>query len=138
MLGEEEAESGAERPPGGETHVRDAEVHPAGAFAARGGDEAKRDAVEEQAGGNPGGPEQALDTALGRGFEARIGTCGYRRVEVLPGVEHLDEKLPWSPAIARVALADGEVGAEGLAVVRKGKLQLGRNGSLLRARVPMG
>ena len=33
LLGEEEAEGGAERPPGGEAHVRDAEVHPARALA---------------------------------------------------------------------------------------------------------
>ena len=103
-----------------------------------GGDEAKRDAVEEQAGGDPGAPEQALGAALGRGFEARTGAAGYRRVEVLPGVKHLDEKLPRRLTVARVALADREVGAEGLAVVREGKLQLGRNGSLLRARVPVG
>ena len=138
LLGEEEAEGGAEGAPGGEAHVRDAEVHPAGALAARSGDEAKRDAVEEQAGGNPGAPEQALGTALGRGFEARTGAAGYRRVEVLPVVECLDEELPRRLTVARVALADGEVGAEGLAVVREGNLQLGRNGSLLRARVPAG
>ena len=94
LLGEEEAEGGAEGASGGEAHVRDAEVHPAGAFAPRGGDEAECDAVEEQAGGNPGAPEQALGTALGRGFEARTGTAGYWPVEVLSGVEHLHEELP--------------------------------------------
>ena len=88
--------------------------------------------------GTPVAPEQALDTALGRGFEARTGAAGYRRVEVLPGVEHLDEELPRRLIVARVALADREVGAEGLAVVRERNLQLGRNGSLFRARVPAG
>ena len=136
LLGEEEAKGGAEGAPGGEAHVRDAEVHPAGALAPRRGDEAKRDAVEGQARGNPSASEQSLGAAVERGFEARLGAPGYRRVEVLPRVEHLHEKLPWSPAITRVALADGEVGEKGLAVVRKGKLQLGRNGSLLRARIP--
>ena len=138
LLGEEEAEGGAEGAPGGEAHVRDAEVHPTRAFAARGGDEAKSDAVEKQAGGDAGAPEQALGAALGRGFEARTGAAGYRRVEVLPGVEHLDEKLPRRLPVPRVALADGEVGAQGLAVVREGNLELGRNGSLLRAGVPAG
>ena len=138
LLGEEEAEGGAEGAPGGETHVCDTEVHPARALPPRGGNEAKRDAVEEQAGGDPGAPEQALGAALGRGFEARTGAAGYRRVEVLSGVEHLDEKLPGRLPVPRVALADGEVGAQGLAVVREGNLQLGRNGSLLGAGVPAG
>ena len=75
---------------------------------------------------------------MGRGFEACPGTAGYRRVEILPRVEHLDEKLPRRLPVPRVALADGEVGAEGLAVVREGNLQLGRNGSLLGAGVPAG
>ena len=65
LFGEEEAEGGAEGAPGGEAHVRDAEVHPARALPPRGGDEAKRDAVEEQAGGDPGAPEQTLGAALG-------------------------------------------------------------------------
>ena len=138
LLGEEEAEGGAEGAPGGQAHVRDAEVHPARAFAARGGDETKRDAVEEQAGGDSGPPEQALGAALGRGFEARAGAAGYRRVKVLSGVEHLHEKLPGRLSVPRVALADGEVGAQGLAVVREGNLQLGRNGSLCRAGEPEG
>ena len=138
LLGEEEAEGGAEGAPGGEAHVRDAEVHPARALPPRGGDEAKRDAVEEQAGGDAGAPEQALGAALGRGFEARTGAADYRRVEVLPVVECLDEELPGRLTVARVALADREVGAEGFAVVREGNLQLGRNRSLFRARVPAG
>ena len=63
---------------------------------------------------------------------------GYRRVKVLPGVEHLDEELPRRLTVALVALADREVGAEGLAVVREGNLQLGRNRSLCRAGEPAG
>ena len=140
LLGEEEAEGGAEGAPGGEAHVRDAEVHPAGALAARSGDEAKRDAVEEQAGGNPGAPEQALGTALGRGFEARPGAppppAGASKS--CPVVECLDEELPWRLTVARVALADREVGAEGLAVVREGNLQLGRDRSFVGASVAAG
>ena len=65
LFGEEQAEGGAEGAPGCPAHVRDAEVHPAGAFSARGGDEPERDPVEEQAGGNPGAAEQAFDAAVG-------------------------------------------------------------------------
>ena len=139
LFGEEEAEGGAERPPGGETHVRDAEVHPAGALAARSGDEAKRDAVEEQAGGNPGAPKQALGAAVGRGFEACPGTAAPGRcIEVLPRIEHLHEKLPWRLPVPRVALADREVRPECLAVVREGNLQLGRDRSFVGASVAAG
>ena len=147
LLGEEEAEGGEKGAPGGEAHVRGAEVHPAGAFAARGGDEAERDAVEEQAGRNPGAPEQAFGAALGRSVEtARSGAAagraagggGNRRVEVLPGIEHLHEKLPRRLAAPRVALANGEVGAQGLSVVREGYFELRRNRSFLRAGIPLG
>ena len=92
LLGEQHAECGAERAPGGPAHVRDAEVHPARAFAARGGDEAKRGAVEQQAGGNPGAAKETLGAPLGRGFQARAGTAaGRRNVEVPARVEHLHE-----------------------------------------------
>ena len=141
LFGEEEAQGGAEWAPSRPAHVGDAEVHPAGAFSARGGDEAKRDPVEEQAGGNPGAAEKALGAAVWRGFEARpcagASTPG-RRVEVLPRVQHLDEKLPRRLSVPRVALADCEVGAKGLAVVREGNLQISRNRSFLRAGVPAG
>ena len=138
LLGKQQAECGAERAPGGPAHVRDAEVHPAGAFAARGGDEAKRGAVEQQAGGNPGAAKQTLRAPLGRGFKARAGAAGRRHVEVPTRVEHLHEKLPWCFAVSRIALANGEVGTERLTVVRKGKLQLRRNRSVRRAGIPSG
>ena len=64
LFGEEEAKGGAAGAPGRQAHVRDAEVHPAGAFAARGGDEAECRPVEEQAGGNPGAAEEALRAAV--------------------------------------------------------------------------
>ena len=70
LLGEEQTKRGAQGAPRGTGHVGDAKVHPARAFAARGGDEPERDAVEEQAGGNPGPAEQALGAAVWRGFEA--------------------------------------------------------------------
>ena len=50
----------------------------------------------------------------------------------------MDEKLPRRPPVPGVALADREVGAEGLAVVREGNLQLGRNRSFLRAGISAG
>ena len=89
--------------------------------------------------GTPVPREQALGAAVGRGFEARssAGAPG-RCVEVLTRVEYVYEELPRRLPVPRVALADREVGAEGLAVVREGKLQLGRNRSFLRARVPAG
>ena len=139
LLGEEQAEGGAQGAPRASAHVRDAEVHPAGAFAARGGDEAERDAVEEQATGHPGASEQPLDAAMGRGFQPRPGAAaGCRRVEILARVEHLHQKLPRRLPVPRVALADGEVGAQGLAVVRERNLQLGRNRGFLRAGIPAG
>ena len=139
MLGEQQAECGAQGAPGGPAHVRDAEVHPAGAFAARGGDEAKRGAVEQEAGGHPGAAKQTLRAPLGRGFEARAGTAaGRRNVEVPAGVEHLHEKLPGRRTVPRVALPDGEVGTERLAVVREGDFELRRNRSVSRAGIPSG
>ena len=71
LFGEKQAEGGAEGAPGRLAQVRDPEIHPAGAFAARGGDEAERGPVEKQAGGNPGAAEEALRAAVGRGFGAR-------------------------------------------------------------------
>ena len=71
LFGEEEAEGGAEGPAGGEAHVRGPEVHPAGVLAARGGDEAEGDAVEEEAGRNPGTAKQAFGAALGEASRRR-------------------------------------------------------------------
>jgi len=154
LLAEQQTERRAERAAGGGEQVGRVEVHPAGALAARGGDEAERDAVEEQAGGTPGTAEQAFGTALGRGFEAaqagadgsgaaatgggRAGGGDGRRVEILPRFELLHEKLPRRPAVPRVALADREIGPEHLAVVRERNLQLRRNRGLLGAGVPQG
>ena len=138
LLGEQQAECGAKWAPGGPAHVRDAEVHPAGAFAARGGDEAERGAVEQQAGGNPGAAKQTLGPSLGRGFKARPSAAGHRHVEVPAHFEHLHEKLPWCFAVSRISLADGEVGTERLTVVRKGELQLRWNRSVRRAGIPSG
>ena len=138
LFREEQAEGEAERTGCGPAHVRDAEVHPAGAFAARGGDEAERGAVEQKAGGNPGAAKQALGASLGRGFKARPGAAGRRRIEVPAHLEHLHEKLPWCFAVSRIALANGEVGAERLTVVRKGELQLRWNRSVCRAGIPSG
>ena len=137
LLGEQQAECGAQGAPGGPAHVRDAEVHPAGAFAARGGDETKRGAVEQEAGGHPGAAKQTLRAPLGRGFETRAGTAaGRRNVEVPAGVEHLHEKLPRRRTVPRVALPDGELGTERLAVVREGDFELRRNRSVIRAGIP--
>ncbi len=49
-LAEQQAQRRRDRPAGGLHHVAHAEIEPAGAFAARGRDEAQRDAVEEQTG----------------------------------------------------------------------------------------
>ena len=138
LLGEEQAEGGAEGAPGGPAHVRDAEVHPAGAFAARGGDEAERGAVEQKAGGNPGAAKQTLGASLGRGFKPRPGAAGHRQVEVPAHFEHLHEKLPWCFAVSRIALADGEIGTERLTVVQEGDFELRRNRSVIRAGIPSG
>ena len=80
-------------------HVRHPEVEPAGAFAARRGDEAEREAVEEEAGRHAGVAEQSFHTPVGRGFQAAAAVAPAsaatrRAVEVLARPADLDEKLP--------------------------------------------
>ena len=81
----------------------------------RGGDQAQRNAVDQHAGAHPGGAQQA--------FRAPLGGCvqpagaGRRAVELLPGGQHLHQQLPRRLAVAGVAFAHREVGAQGLAVV---------------------
>ena len=80
--------------------------------------------------------KQALGPALGRSLQP--AGAGHRLVEVLPRIEHLHQKLPRRLIVARVALADGEVGVKGLAIVGERNLELRRNRSLLRAGIAFG
>ena len=97
LLGEEQTKSGAQGAPRGTGHVGDAKVHPARAFAARGGDEPERDAVEEQARGDAGATKQALRSPVGRSFEPSTRATARWRVEVPPHVQNLNQKLPRLP-----------------------------------------
>ena len=136
LLGKQQAQRGADRAPGGIDQIREAEVHPAGALASGGRDQAERDAVEQQPGGDTGAAQKALHSALGRCLQS-AGT-GRRLVEVLSGGEHLHEQLPRRCAIPRVPFTDCEVRVQRLVVVRENDRQIGRDGSFCRARVAPG
>ena len=124
-LAEQQPQRGRDRPARGLDHVRDAEVEPARALAARRGDEAQRAAVEEQARRHAGLAQQPLHPAVRRGLE--LAGLAHHAVEVLAGLEDPHEELPRGRAVLRLPLADGEVGAQRLAVVGQRHLELGRD-----------
>ena len=138
LLGEEQAESGAQGASRGTGHVGDAKVHSARAFAARGGDGPERDAVEEQARGDPGAAKQALRSPVGRSFEPSTRATARRRIEVPSCVQNPNQKLPRRLPVARIPFTDREVRAQRLPVVRERKLELRRNRGCLGAGVAPG
>ena len=133
LFGQQQTERRAERAPGGVDQVREAEVHPAGALASRGGDQAQGNAVEQHPGGDPGAAQEALRTPLGRCLQS--AGAGRRLVEVVSGGEHLHQQLPRRRAVLRIPLANREDRAQRLSVVRENDRQIGRNGRLCRAGV---
>ena len=78
--------------------------------------------------------QQPLHAAVRRRLE--LPARARDRVEVGP-VERRDEQLPRRRAVGRVALADGEVGAQRLAVVGQGDLELGRDRLLVGSGVAL-
>ena len=97
-LAQQQTHGGADGPTRGLDHLRHPEVEPAGAFAARRGDQPERDAVEEQARGRAGVPQQALHAPVGRDFEA---ARAHRAVEVLTRLADPNEELPGGRYIGR-------------------------------------
>ena len=77
---------------GGLHHVLHTEVQPTGTLTARGGDEAQRGAVEEQASRGAGAAQEAFHAAVGGGIGAVLG-ADYG-VEALGGGGGGDEELP--------------------------------------------
>ena len=136
LFGQQQTERRAERAPGGVDQVREAEVHPAGALASRGGDQAQGNAVEQHPGGDPGAAQQALRTPLGRCLQS--AGAGRRLVEFLAGGEHLHQQLPRRRAVLRIPLANREVCAQRLSVVRENDRQIVRDGSFFRTHVALG
>jgi len=131
LLFEEQAHRGRDRPAGGLDHVRNAEIEPARAFAARRGDEAQRTAVREETRRHAGLPQQPLHAAVSRRLELTV--AAHDAVEVVAGIEDPHEELPGRCAIPRLKLPDGEIRAKRLAVIRQGNLDLGRDRALGRA-----
>ena len=139
-LVEQQPQGGADRPAGGPDHVRHPKIEPAGAFAARGRDQAQRETVEEQARRDAGVAQQALHARVRRRFQAVAGACG--AVEIPVRLADLDEKLPGGRVGRRRCLrrrlgpqrrrADCEIGAQSPAGVRQGRFELGGNRRLLR------
>ena len=82
--------------------------------------------------GTGAGPRQTGRAALWQGDRAAGAMGGHPVVDEA----EQDEKLPRRPSVSQVALANREVGAEGLAVVWERHLQLGRDRGFLRAGVP--
>ena len=138
-LAEQQAHRGGDRTARGLVHVRHPEIEPAGALAARRGDEAERDAVEEQARGDAGVAEQPLHAPVGRGFQAAAS----RPVEVLARLADPDEKLPAAGHLPRRGdvpqplRPHREIGAQDLPGIRQHRFQLGRDRRLVRAGVAL-
>ena len=126
-------ERGADGPAGHEQHVGDTKVHPARTLSVRRGDEAERMAVEQQAGGDSLRAEQALHPAVGRGFEPTDASVREDLVEIQAAVDRLHQQLPGRADALRLALADGEVGAQGLAVVGQVEIEFVRQRSAIAA-----
>ena len=135
-LVQQQSKRGADRPARHQQHVGNIEVHPARALAVRRRDEAQGAAVEEQAGGDSRRPQQALQPAVGRGFEP--AGAGGHAIEILAGLKGLNRQLPGRAAVVRVSLADREVGAQRLAVVGQVKAQILRHRSAATAGVAVG
>ena len=91
-LAEQQSQGRAERAPHYGTHVGDPEVQPAGAFAARGGDEPNHGPVEEDAGGHTRGPQQAFEPTVRRRLQALPPP--HNPVEVGALSDDLDQQLP--------------------------------------------
>ena len=112
-----------------------AEVHPSGAFAARGRDDPDDASIEEDPGRDLSAAQQALQPALRRCFET--ASLEDHVVQGSPRLQHLDQQLPRGPAFGWIPLPYGKVGTEGLAVFRKRELQLLGNRSGIRAGIPL-
>ena len=71
-LAEKQAHRGRDRPARGLDHVRDAEVEPTRAFAARRGDEPKRAAIEQKTRRHAGLAQEPLHPAVSRRLELAV------------------------------------------------------------------
>ena len=151
---QQQAHGGGDGAASGLHHVRHAEIQPAGAFAARGGDQAQRRTVEEQASRRAGAAQQPFHAPVGGGVRAALG-ADYG-VEGFGGGGGGDQQLPRGFAVAvvrwrcvaarrlrvrglaRCRLAHCELRAQGLAGVRQMHFQLRRQRRFGRAGVGFG
>ena len=106
---------------------RDAEVQPARALPARGGDEPQASApFDQQSGGHAGLAQQALHAAVRGGVErARSALLGGRVLRQGPSTR--TSSCHGGAPSAGFAFAHREVGRECLAVVGERQLELGRD-----------
>ncbi len=135
VLPKEQPQRGADRPPRGLDHVGDFELEPARALAARRRDQTQRVAVEQKPRGDRSVAEQPLHAAVLAGLELVASAWWFVKVGVR--VEHAHEQLPGRCVVGRLELADGEVGAQGDAVVRQGELELFGDRRAVDAGVPL-
>ena len=139
-LAQQQPQRSHDRPARRGDHVGHVHVEPAGALAAGRRDEAERAAVAQQTGRYTRLPQQPFHPAVGRHLQA-AGTAG-NAVEVLAGLDDLDDELPRGRVSPGVALAYRKVGTQHLPAFLQWRLQLrrdrvlGSSGVALRREVP--
>ncbi len=117
-------------------HVRDPEIEPARAFAARRRQQTQRPAVEQQPRRHPAAAQQSLHATVGRGLEPAPAACG--AVEILARLEHPHQQLPGNAALGSIQLAHRVIRPQRLAIHRQRHLELGGNRRLRHAGVTLG